>query len=73
MEGWSGIECPFINYPTLDSADFEKFHNSVAFDGLPGPFSGRADLCWYGQAPDWVPFTLPAPLVQGCGQASCEP
>jgi hypothetical protein len=25
LEGWLGIECPLINFPSLDSADFEKF------------------------------------------------
>jgi len=27
MEGWFCIECPLINFPSLDSAGLKKFHN----------------------------------------------
>jgi hypothetical protein len=33
---WIGIECPRINFPSLDSAEFEKFQES--------PFSGDPPL-----------------------------
>src|ERR1039458_6978298 len=35
MEGWLGIECPRINFPSLDSLDFEKFQESLLPDDLP--------------------------------------
>src|ERR1035441_4606377 len=35
MEGWFCIECPRINFPSLDSADFEKFQESLLPRELP--------------------------------------
>jgi hypothetical protein len=34
MEGWFGIECPHINFPSLDGAAFERFQKSPPGDLL---------------------------------------
>src|ERR1039458_8885189 len=35
LGGWFGIERPFINFPSLDSADFEKFQQKSPRNGRP--------------------------------------
>jgi len=42
MEGRFGIECPRINFPSLDSADFEKFRESLPPHELPSLLKPRA-------------------------------
>jgi hypothetical protein len=39
MEGWFGIECPFVNFPSLDNADFEKFQESPIPSSASVPFT----------------------------------
>jgi hypothetical protein len=38
LGGWFGIECPRINFPYLDSAEFEKFQGNLLDGDFPLPF-----------------------------------
>jgi hypothetical protein len=42
MGGWFGIECPLINFSSLDHADFEKFHEKIDLV-INSPFANQAD------------------------------
>ena len=64
IEGWFVIECPRINFPSLDSADFEKFQDSASGNPCLRPQPAHFSLTrlpMYEQLPD----NVPPPRVSG--------
>jgi hypothetical protein len=65
MGGWFGIECPRINFSSLDHADFEKFQKKfVLGDQFSFREPGRPIM--YGQALGAVPLPVAAWMLEEC-------
>jgi hypothetical protein len=56
VEGWFGIECPLINFPSLDSAGVKKFQNVDFSRSVPKkPSTAHPFENWYEAALSSVP------------------
>lgn len=74
IEGWLCIECPLINFPSLDSADFEKFQECHS-PGISSLLFQSASAFWYGGGQDTVPLLKArrAPLGRQMAGSGPEP